>query len=71
MPIQRKRMKWQRNWLCLCDSGRKYKNCCMKDIDELTSSDGNASVDPLSPAIKDIVEAHCKLDGNGGLKKNG
>lgn len=44
MPIRRKRMRWLRNWNCLCGSGRKYKVCCMQDIESLTVVDGNSDI---------------------------
>lgn len=58
MPISRKRMRWQRNWRCLCGSDKKYKNCCLKDISELTLSDGDASVKDLPENIKKIINLH-------------
>ena len=65
-PISRKRMKWGRNCLCLCGSGVKYKKCCMSDIDNLTDSDDNATIDPLPEDIQKMIDAR-----NKGLKKNG
>lgn len=44
MPIRRKRMRWRRNWNCLCGSGEKYKRCCMQDIESLTVVDGNSDI---------------------------
>ncbi len=43
-PIKRKRIKWKRNWPCVCGSERKYKNCCMGEMQKLDILDGNASV---------------------------
>ncbi len=40
-PIRRKRIKWQRNWPCVCSSGLKFKKCCMKDMQALDLLDGN------------------------------
>lgn len=70
-PISRKRMQWGRNWLCLCGSGVKYKKCCMSDIDNLTDSDGNATIDPLPEDIQKMIAAQKKALNEGGLKKNG
>lgn len=64
MPIHNKRTKWGRNWLCLCGSGKKYKKCCMKEIENLTASDGNAKVEILSEDIQKLIDQH-KEDGNG------
>ena len=41
-PLRRKRIRWKRNWVCVCGSGKKYKKCCLKDIEALDSMDGNA-----------------------------
>ena len=57
MPISRKRMKWGRNWLCLCGSDKKYKRCCMNEIDNITASDGNANVEKLSEDIQNMIDA--------------
>lgn len=61
MPIGRKRMKWGRNWPCLCGSEKKYKNCCMNEIESLTISDGNAKVqtipEDMQKKIDDYIEA--------------
>lgn len=40
-PIRRKRIRWKRNWLCVCGSGLKFKKCCMKDMQALDLLDGN------------------------------
>lgn len=55
MPIKRKRIKWCRNWPCLCGSNKKYKKCCMSDIDNLTTIDANAIVENLPDNIARIV----------------
>lgn len=65
MPIGRRRMRWGRNWLCLCGSNIKYKKCCLNDIEDLTISDGNAVVEALSESVTEIVKANKK-----GLTKN-
>lgn len=44
MPIIRKRIKWKRNWQCMCGSKKKFKNCCLSQSEFLTSLDGNATV---------------------------
>ncbi len=56
MPIARKRTKWGRNWLCLCGSEKKYKRCCLKEIDSITVFDGNANVTPLSEDIQKMID---------------
>jgi len=58
MPVSRKRMKWGRNWLCLCGSGKKYKTCCMKDIDSLTLSDGNAVEKEIPSDIQEMIKEY-------------
>ncbi len=40
-PLRRKRVRWGRNWTCVCGSGRKFKKCCLKDMEVLDSEDGN------------------------------
>lgn len=70
MPIKRKRTKWGRNWLCLCGSGKKYKVCCLGDINDLTMYDGNAKVSELSEDIQKLIEAHRKVSNKGGTYKN-
>jgi hypothetical protein len=62
MPISRKRMKWCRNWKCLCGSGKKYKHCCIGDIDGLTIVDGNAAVETLSEDVQKMVDAHIEAE---------
>ncbi len=52
MPIGRKRIRWSRNWKCLCGSSKKYKKCCMMEIDSLTASDDNATVVPIPEDIQ-------------------
>lgn len=64
MPIQRKRMKWGRNWPCLCGSNRKYKSCCMDEIDSVTVSDGNADVTKLPEHIQKMIDAEHEVQKN-------
>jgi hypothetical protein len=71
MPIGRKRMRWLRNWPCLCGSENKYKNCCMKDIESLTSSDGNVTTKSLPKEIQETVDALRKAAEKKGSCKNG
>lgn len=71
MPIVRRRMRWGRNWPCLCGSGQKYKKCCMAEMNEITASDGNADVVALPENIQKMVDARCKVQTKGGMKKNG
>jgi hypothetical protein len=56
MPITRRRIKWGRNWLCLCNSGLKYKNCCLKEMNKIRTSDGNANIMSLPDDVQDIVD---------------
>ena len=56
MPIVRKRTRWGRNSLCLCGSGKKYKHCCLGDIDKLTEQDGNAEVIALPEDIQKMID---------------
>jgi len=56
MPIIRRRIRWGRNWPCLCGSEKKYKNCCLSDIQEITASDGNADVKEMPDSIKQIIQ---------------
>lgn len=63
MPIKRKRTKWGRNWFCLCGSGKKYKNCCINEIDDLTKYDNNAEVSELSKDVQELINAHRKAIG--------
>lgn len=60
MPISRKRIRWGRNWLCMCGSGAKYKKCCMSEINSITASDGNANIKLLSKDIQKMIDAHKK-----------
>ena len=71
MPIRRKRVKWGRNWPCLCGSGKKYKHCCIDEINDFTMFDGNANVEALSEDIQKMIDVHRKKQQNGGVKKNG
>lgn len=60
MPITRKRIKYGRNWPCLCGSKDKYKNCCMAEIDSLTASDGNANITTLPDDIQKMIDEYQK-----------
>ena len=71
MPITRKRTRWGRNWSCLCGSGKKYKNCCLNEIESFTAFDGNANITKLPEDIQKMIDAHCKAEGTGGKNKNG
>jgi len=83
MPIRRKRIKWQRNWLCLCGSGKKYKRCCIPEITSLTAQDGNAIVEQLPEDIQNMIDDKNRLgvgpainfivgsDGKVGVRNNG
>lgn len=73
MPIGRKRVKWGRNWPCLCGSDKKYKNCCINEIDSLTCVDGNADVTALPEDIQKLIDEHNQREGKqkGGTKTNG
>ncbi len=55
MPIHRKRLKWGRNWPCLCGSEKKYKNCCLLEIATLSVSDGNEKVEEVPANIKQMI----------------
>jgi hypothetical protein len=55
MPIRRKRLKWGRNWPCLCGSEKKYKKCCILEISAYTASDGNEKVDEIPAKIKQMI----------------
>lgn len=71
MPINRKRMKWGRNWPCLCGSEKKYKRCCFDDTNKLTLYDGNANVEVLSEDIQRMIDVHNKKQKTGDMEKNG
>jgi hypothetical protein len=58
MPITRRRARWGRNWPCLCGSGKKYKQCCLSELDAITASDGNANVQPLSEDVHNLIKSH-------------
>lgn len=60
MPIRRRRIKWGRNFPCLCGSEKKYKHCCMAEIDGFTLSDGNANVTELPEDIRKMIDIHRK-----------
>jgi len=68
MPIKRKRIKWGRNMPCLCGSGKKYKYCCMNEMDSLTISDDNADITPLPEDMQKMVEAYQKVQERGKIK---
>ncbi len=66
-PIIRKRIKWGRNWLCLCNSGKKYKRCCLNKIDQLTASDGNSSLGELHNDIGEVFMQDKEATRSGGF----
>lgn len=68
MPLTRKRVKWNRNWPCLCGSEKKYKNCCMKEMDILTTSDDNANIETLSEDVQKMIDIQRESQSNGGIK---
>lgn len=70
MPIRRKRIKWGRNWPCLCGNVKKYKYCCMAEIDATTAWDGNAVVQVLSEDIQNMISDHQKKQKSGGIKND-
>ena len=75
MPIERKRIKWGRNWPCICGSNKKYKNCCYETTEALTRQDDNANVVELSEDVQKLVKMHqeaiaAEADG-GTSKENG
>ncbi len=55
MPIHRKRLKWGRNWRCLCGSEKKYKRCCLLEISSFTASDGNESIEEIPAKIQQMI----------------
>lgn len=67
MPIRRKRIRWQRNWPCLCGSNKKYKKCCMPEMDQLTATDGNGKQIELPAHIQKICDEHQKLQLNSNV----
>lgn len=76
MPIQRKRVKWGRNWPCMCGSDNKYKNCCSKTTEALTRQDDNANIVELSEDIQNLVKQHqeaiaAEADGGTSEEKGG
>ncbi len=76
MPIERKRVKWGRNWPCMCGSNKKYKNCCHKMTEALTLQDGNANVVELSEDVQKLVKVHQEAiaaaeEKGGAIKENG
>lgn len=56
VPIRRKRVRWNRNWSCLCGSKKKYKRCCMGNIEDLTSFDGNVDTIELPEYKSDFCK---------------
>jgi hypothetical protein len=62
-------MKWGRNWKCLCGSDKKYKNCCKKEIDELTASDGNADIEALSEDVQKMIDDYREAEKNKKKEK--
>lgn len=71
MPIGRKRIKWSRNWPCLCGKDKKYKQCCMNEIEQLTRSDGNAIVGELDSEVQSMIDEIRQDEDNGGGKSSG
>ena len=69
MPILRKRIKWKRNWPCLCGSGKKYKRCCLNEIVDMTAFDGNAKVEKLPEDIQKIIDIQRDRQSKGGINK--
>lgn len=67
MPIARKRAKWCRNWPCLCGSGKKYKHCCLADINKLTQADRNEAVREIPEDIQEVVRQHREAQAEKGL----
>jgi hypothetical protein len=55
----------------MCGSGLKYKNCCLKEIQSLTESDGNANVTKLPEDIQKMIDTHREAEKTGGKKENG
>lgn len=55
MPIHRKRLKWGRNWPCMCGSEKKHKKCCLLEISAHTASDGNERVEEIPFNIKQMI----------------
>jgi len=43
-PIVRTRLRWQRNWLCPCGSGKKYKKCCLQNIEAIVDQEQSKSL---------------------------
>jgi len=70
MPIIRKRTRWGRNWPCLCGSEKKYKYCCMAEINNITASDDNANITALSEDIQKIIDKYRKIKKMGDVNKN-
>ena len=70
MPIRRKRIKWQRNWPCLCGSEKKYKRCCMVEVDSLTASDNNADIMSLPEDVQKMIDDRARTKKTRGREKN-
>lgn len=70
MPISRKRTRWGRNWPCLCGSKKKYKYCCLKEIDSITVLDGNEEVTKLPEDIQEMIDVQREIQKTGGVKNN-
>ncbi len=70
MPIGRKRIKYGRNFQCLCGSGKKYKRCCMTQIEATTAYDGNATVTELSKDVQKMIDGLKELH-NTEIQNNG
>jgi len=71
MPIKRKRIRWCRNWPCSCGSEKKYKNCCMNEMDSFTAYDDNADIAKIPDDIKKIIDIRREDKNYGGIGKNG
>lgn len=70
MPITRRRTRWGRNWPCLCGSGKKYKKCCLSELEDITISDGNEKVQPISEDIQKLIAIH-QISQTKGEKYHG
>lgn len=62
MPLRRKRTKWNRNWPCLCGSNKKYKRCCLKEIEQFAVFDGNATEDKIPENIQQMIVEYKKKE---------
>lgn len=80
MPITRKRMRWSRNWPCLCGSGKKYKKCCLGEMNSITTADGNANIELIPEDMQKMIQVYLDQQKeknkretekkDGGLNKN-